>query len=156
MSFIELRRNPTVLFLTSVVHQHLLRVLSRPVSRDVIFRIAEELHSTLSPISCTPASVACFGKLAGHETDSYDAICLGSRRLITPEDMSTLGYACVIIEPFVHLSVPNVCYSFRVRIGHRHSKRSGLKCRKGATMGAGNDSVGLGSTHQHPEWTYDN
>ena len=31
--------------------------------------IAEELHRTLSYISCTPASVACFGELAGCKSE---------------------------------------------------------------------------------------
>ena len=32
--------------------------------------IAEELHGTLSHINCTPASVACFGELAGRKSES--------------------------------------------------------------------------------------
>ena len=31
--------------------------------------IAEELHRTLSHINCTPASVACFGELAGCKSE---------------------------------------------------------------------------------------
>ena len=42
--------------------------------------IAEELHRTLSHIKCTPASVACFGELAGRVARLRSFLgCVGSR-----------------------------------------------------------------------------
>ena len=90
--------------------------------------IAEELHRTLSHINCTPASVACFGELAGRKSESTCCAaqvpkmhmanlgtflgCVGSRSTKRLEDMSRLGSACVKMEPFVLLFFPSFIVFF--------------------------------------------
>ena len=82
--------------------------------------IAEELHRTLSHISRTPASVACFGELAGCKSELtccatwvpkmhmanlgifWVAWVPGAQK--TLENMSLLGCTCVKMEPFVLLA----------------------------------------------------
>ena len=96
--------------------------------------IAEELHRTLSHINCTPASVACFGELAGRKSESTCCAtqvpkmhmaplgmflgCVGSWSTKMLENMSILGCACVKMEPFALLFFPKFCSIFRVKIGH--------------------------------------
>ena len=48
--------------------------------------IAEELHRTLSHISCTPASVMCFGELAGCK---FESTCCAT--LVPHRHMANLG-----------------------------------------------------------------
>ena len=79
--------------------------------------IAEELHRTLSHINCTPASVVCFGELAGCKSETTCCatwvpkihmtnlgiflVYVGSRSAKTLENMSILGCTCAKMEPFV-------------------------------------------------------
>ena len=96
--------------------------------------IAEELHRTLSHIKCTPASVACFGELAGRKSESTCCATqvpkmhmanlgtflgyVGCRSTKTLENMSILGSACVKMEPFVLSFFPiKLCSIFRVKMG---------------------------------------
>ena len=104
--------------------------------------IAEELHRTLSHINCTPASVACFGELAGRKSESTCCAtqvpkmrmanlgiflgCVGSWSTKTLENLSILGRACVKMEPLFLRFFPKFCSTFRVKIGHFPLKRSGF------------------------------
>ena len=131
--------------------------------------IAEELHRTLSHISCTPASVACFGELVGCKSELKCCAtwvpkmhmanlgiffgCVGSRSTKTLENMSLLGCTCVKMEPFVLLTFfcPGFIIFFTSKLDIFPQIELCLECRKGHDGGQKGQMVSLGRTHKQPK-----